>query len=96
MLLRSFIIAAVAFLPAASAAERAGLDVSSASVRRRMPANSHINATRGPSIPVTVVVMDSFGDARLLGAVRRTTGPARADLIVIKRSSMTPELLEVA
>lgn len=45
------------------------------------------------SIPITVVVMDSFGDPRLIGAVRRTVGAERNNLIVIKRSALRPELL---
>lgn len=44
-------------------------------------------------LPVTVIVMDSFGDPRLVGAIRRTVGPERSNLIVLKRSALQPELL---
>jgi hypothetical protein len=44
-------------------------------------------------LPVTIVVMDAFGDNRLAGAVRRTTGADAKDLVVVKRSSLTPELI---
>lgn len=45
------------------------------------------------SIPITVIVMDSFGDRRLLGGIRRTVGAQRKNLIVIKRSALQPALL---
>ena len=50
-------------------------------------------AVTAAPIRFTVVVMDSFGDQRLLGVVRRTVGAARRDLLIIKRSELTPEFL---
>lgn len=55
-------------------------------------------AAASPALPTararaTVVVMDEVGDARLLGAVRRTTGVGRQDLIFIRRSAMDPAFL---
>jgi hypothetical protein len=45
------------------------------------------------SIPVTVIVMDSFGDTRLLGGIRRTAGAHSRNLIIVKRSALEPALL---
>jgi hypothetical protein len=50
-------------------------------------------AAQAAPVPVTVVLMDAFGDDRLVGAVRRLPGPDAKNLVVIKRSALTPELL---
>lgn len=44
-------------------------------------------------VPFTVAVADSFGDPRLLGVGRRTVGPRRLDMIIVKRSALTPAFL---
>lgn len=44
-------------------------------------------------IPVTVVLMDAFGNDRLIGAVRRLPGPGGKELVVVKRSALTPEIV---
>jgi hypothetical protein len=40
--------------------------------------------------------MNEFGDPRLLAAVRLTPGPAGLNMVILKRSSLTPELLFTA
>lgn len=70
-----------------SAPERPG------SLLTRAFGDLHARGLAPGRIPVTVVVMDSFGDQRLLGAVRRIPGAPRLDLIVAKRAELTPPFL---
>lgn len=56
--------------------------------------------TNAASIPLapthfTLLVMDHFGDKsqQIIGAIRRTTGPNHQDVIAVKKTEMSPELV---
>jgi hypothetical protein len=68
------------------------LTISFAASKPALAPQKPIAATTA-TLPITVVVMDSFGNDRLLGAVRRTVGKNAQNLVVIKRSELRPEFL---
>lgn len=63
------------------------------------PTDTHASVTwttPAPGTPVILVVKDNFGAHDMAALVRRFPGPNAINIIAVKRSALTPELLSAA